>query len=241
MKTKTLKKSPICLSLIYKSLRVIFRAVFTAAFVTVFCFGAFGCKKSKTDLFDNVSELRDNVFIAQCDDVYLQIYSIVRETPYLADGIRRELSRFSEFHITAPAAYNRVDISFEINGKRYGGDTSYDNVKSEYFYSCSVDLSNEKSLPVKLNCGGKELSVNANSVITENTVTPKRALNALYRAEKDKIDGLTDKYGFAGEIRVRLIYEEAPYYYIGIIEKNGRVSAYLMNAENEKILAKRES
>ena len=225
MKTRTLKNPSICLSLIYKSFPAFFRSILAAIFLVACCFCCTACKKSKLDLFDSVSELRDNVLIAQNGDVYLQIYSVVRETPYLADGVRRELSRFSEFHITAPATYNRVDISFETDGKRYGGDTSYDNVKSEYFYSCGVDLANERALSVTLVCGGNEMTLTANSVLTETTVTPKRALNALYRAEKDRFDSLTDKYGFAGEIRIRLIYEEIPYFYMGIIDKNGHTYA----------------
>ena len=50
---------------------------------------------------------------------------------------------------------------------------------------------------------------------------------------------MTDKYGFSGEIYLRLIYEDSPYYYVGIIERNGTVHAFLINAQTGKILAKR--
>ena len=52
---------------------------------------------------------------------------------------------------------------------------------------------------------------------------------------------MTDKYGFAGEIYIRLLYEEAPYYYVGIIDRSGGCNAFLMNAETGKILARRQS
>lgn len=204
-------------------------------------FSLSACKNKTIDLFESVSELRDNLLLAQNDELSVRVYSITRENPYLADGVRRELSQFAEFHIVAPASYNRIDLSFEINGKQYGGDTSYDNVKSEYFYSCAVDLSNAQSLPFTLVYQGKEQNLTALSVKSERTISPHQALNAIYRAEKDLIDEKSDKFGYLGEIHVRLIYEEYAYYYVGFIEKNGRTTAYLLNAENEKILAKRES
>ena len=52
---------------------------------------------------------------------------------------------------------------------------------------------------------------------------------------------MTDKYGFTGEIYLRLIYEETAYYYVGIIDRNGNIYAFLVNAQTGKILAKRQS
>ena len=51
---------------------------------------------------------------------------------------------------------------------------------------------------------------------------------------------MTDKYGFSGEIYLRLIYEDSPYYYVGVINRNSEVNAFLLNAETGKILAKRK-
>ena len=39
---------------------------------------------------------------------------------------------------------------------------------------------------------------------------------------------------------MRLIYEDAPYYYIGIIDREGTIFALLVDSESGKILAKRE-
>jgi uncharacterized membrane protein YkoI len=52
---------------------------------------------------------------------------------------------------------------------------------------------------------------------------------------------MTDKYGFKGEIYFRLIYEGNPYYYIGIINRNGEITAFLINAKTGKTLARRNS
>ena len=51
---------------------------------------------------------------------------------------------------------------------------------------------------------------------------------------------MTDRNGFAGEIYLRLIYEDAPYYYVGIIDRNGGILALLVHSESGKILARRD-
>ena len=63
----------------------------------------------------------------------------------------------------------------------------------------------------------------------------------LSRIQFRQIESMTDKYGFTGEIYIRLIYEDAPYYYVGIIDRNGTINAFLLNATSGKILAKRQT
>ena len=76
---------------------------------------------------------------------------------------------------------------------------------------------------------------------TEQTLSPKGCLQKLQESEGELFSSLTDKYGFTGEIYLRLLYEDAPYYYVGVIERTGKIHAFLLNAKTGKILAKRES
>ena len=39
---------------------------------------------------------------------------------------------------------------------------------------------------------------------------------------------------------MRLIYEDAPYYYLGIIDRDGGILALLVDSKDGKILARRE-
>ena len=74
-----------------------------------------------------------------------------------------------------------------------------------------------------------------------NTLSADKILDGLLHAEKPLFDSLTDRYGFAGEIYIRLLFESAPYYYVGVIDRSGNVTAFLINGETGKILAKRQS
>ena len=70
-------------------------------------------------------------------------------------------------------------------------------------------------------------------------VAPNDILKSVIAYDNELFESMTDKYGFKGEIYLRLLYEEAPYYYVGIINRNGDIYAFLINATTGKVLAKR--
>ena len=200
----------------------------------------FGCKGT-VNYFDYVSELRNNILLGQADGIRLTAYAVTRETPYLADGIPQTKTTTAEFRVSAPAGETAISLAFAFEGKDYGGEMSFDNVKMQFYYSCSLDISAVCELPVTVIVGDSKVEITAQTVITENTLTPEQLLKTLASAEPQLFKDLTDKYGFAGEIYLRLIHEDANYYYVGIIDRTQKIRAFLLNAETGKILAKRQS
>ena len=118
---------------------------------------------------------------------------------------------------------------------------SYDNVKSEYFYSVSADLTNAESLHFYIDYGGEKLTLTALTVKKANTLTPRALLTALEENERETFNLLTNDNLFAGEIYLRLICEDEPYYYVGLITKDGKTRSFLLTADTGKVLAKREN
>lgn len=198
------------------------------------------CKKP-TEYFDYVSELRDDVFLAESDGFSLKIYSVTKETPYKTDGIPRETTTRTEIYLVAPAGDKPCMLSFRIGEQEFGGDMSFDNVRGEYYFSCTLNVAGQGSIACSIDYGGQKLELNAISVVDGETLAPKRVLELVRNAEKELFDSLTDKYGFAGEIYLRLLYEDAAYYYVGVIDRDMNVYAFLVNAKTGKILAKRQS
>lgn len=206
----------------------------------LFLFPLFACKK-QVDYTQYISELRDNVFLAEQDGLSLCAYSVEKEYPYESDGIKRETSRRTEVRLFAPSGDKICKIDFSVDGKTYGGEMSYDNVKGEYYYVCSSNTSRLKEINFVIDYGETHCLMTAKSVKTPDTFSPQQALQIIQTAENELFQNMTDKYGFAGEIYLRLIFEENPYYYVGIINRNGQITAFLLNAESGKILAKRQS
>ncbi len=211
--------------------------------LTCLLFSAFiflsACTK-RIEYFDYVSELRNNLFLAHTEDFSLKIYSVAKESPYAADGVAQPTSPRLEAYLIAPSGDKTTNVRLSLDGEEVGGEMSYDHVKGEYFYGHSVDASHLRSIDCTILFGEEEVSFTATSVLTENTLSPKAALETLYEERKQSFAALTDEYGFAGEIYLRLIYEDFPYYYVGIIDREGNVQAFLLNAETGAILAHRE-
>ncbi len=210
---------------------------FFTLFIFTFCLFT-SCTKN-VEYFDYVSELRGNIFCAKTEGFSLRVFAVTKEAPYAMDGIPMECNRRLEAYLVAPEGDKTCNISFILHGKEYGGEMSYDNVKAEYYYACPLDIEHEQEIVFQIEYGESTLSLTAISVRTEDTLTPEHVLKNLQREESELFTSLTDKYGFAGEIYMRLIYEDAPYYYVGLIERNGNVHAFLINAKTGKVLAKR--
>ncbi len=201
---------------------------------------SFGCAQ-KIDYFDYVSELRSNIFLAETEEFTLKVYAVEKESPYAADGIKQETSPRFEARLLAPSGERNVTLSFTVGTQSYGGDMAFDNVRQEYYYFCTLDVAEQSSIPCRLQFGEKELSMTAVSVLKTECLSPKDALTTLTKEKAELFQSMTDKYGFAGEIYLRLIYEDSPYYYIGVIDRTGKINAFLLNATTGKVLARRES
>ncbi|MBE5745451.1 MAG: hypothetical protein E7355_04885 [Clostridiales bacterium] len=202
-------------------------------------FPLYACQK-EIDYFAYVAESRNNVFYAENNGFILRVYAVEKEYPYCADGIKRDTSARAEIRLFAPTGDKDCNVSFHVNGEEYGGDMSYDNVKAEYFFSCTLDISNLSQIDCNVVYGEEEMQFCAQSVKTKNTLSPREILEQLRRAETELFSSLSDKYGFAGEIYIRLLYEDFPYYYVSVIDRNGNTNAFLMNGETGEILAKRQ-
>ena len=193
------------------------------------------------DYFDYVSELRSNILVAKTNEYFLKIYAVEKEYPYSADGIKRENSTRAEIFFFAPSGDKNCRISFSIGGKTYDSEMSYDNVKAEYFLCEPADFSNVKSLDFSIRYGEENFLLTAQTIKTEKTLAPRQVLNKLKENAPSAFENLTYENEFIGEIYLRLISEDAPYYYVGLIEKSGKIQAYLLHSETGKILAKREN
>ena len=203
-------------------------------------FSLVACKK-EIDYFQYVSDLRSNIYLAKTEEFSLKIYCSVKESPYTPDGIPRETFSRIEAYMVAPDSSKTVHIRIQNESSEFGGEMSHDSVRGEYYYFTSHTISNPSALTCHIQYGETEFSLTASSVLTENTLSPKQALQSLRQQHADVFSSLTDKYGFSGEIHLRLLYEGAPYYYFGIIDREGNCNAFLMNAQTGKVLAKREN
>lgn len=199
---------------------------------------AVSCKK-ELSLSDSVSEYRSNLLLYECADFSVKAQDVEKEYPYVADGYKNQMTHRTELFISAPAETERCDVLFLLGGIEHKGDASYDNVKKQFYYSCAANLSNAESLPIRLSFDGEEHEITLRSVKTEKLLGLDGLLSALFKQESELLKTLVRGREFAGELYVRLLYEDDLYYYVGVVDRNGQMTAFLLDGETGAVLAKR--
>ena len=191
------------------------------------------------DYTAHISEERSDLFCAQTDEFSLTLSCVLREYPYVSDGVPCDMTKSVE--ITLTDAQGAKDYSVYLLGgeKEIGGEMSFRNVRGDYYYSQGVEVFPEASVTLRVEWGEESREITATSVKNEKTLTTKQALSSALAAEQETLKSMTDENGFYGEFYVRLLRRDKNYYYVGIIDKTGATVSILLDSESGEVLARR--
>ncbi|MCM1438234.1 MAG: hypothetical protein NC131_03340 [Roseburia sp.] len=200
----------------------------------LFCLSA--CKKS-VNYFSYVSEYRKSVYIYRDDTVSIKIYSVDKETPYSLDGFKGAVENVTEVYFGYSGNADEVEI--ELLGQ--GGEMSWLAVTRNYYLSFSGAETSGASIPVTVRVDGQEKNYDVFNVAEEGTIDGKTALDCVREYDGEAFSSLSDGDLFAGEIIIRLLYDEGCYYYVGLCNREAQVHAYLVNGADGRIIAEHTS
>ncbi|MDE7439297.1 MAG: hypothetical protein K2N23_02160 [Clostridia bacterium] len=210
---------------------------FLCLFLTVFATVCFlcGCKK-QVNYLDFVSEKRSNIYLYSNDGFEIKIHISERETPYSTDGIKGDMSGFTEIFVTLPKNYDEVEISVaDING-----EMNYKAVENCYYLSLSGGNISGDSVKVTLSYNGESTEYTAVSVLYDGVISCDDAVKCVIDHNEDLFKSLTQRDIFLGEIFVRLLYDEGCYYYVGVCDRDKKITACLVDGERGNIIATKE-
>lgn len=194
------------------------------------------CKRS-INYSDYISEYRKSVYLCKEDGYELKIFCSDRETPYALDGVKGNMTTVTEVYYSCSGSPSSVVA--DIDGQ--GGEMSYMSVTNSFYLSFSGKLTEKESVMVKLNVDGKESEIEVKNVLESGTIEAQNALKCVTEYDRETFERLCGGNAFAGEIAVRLIYDDGCYYYIGVCDRNKNVKAYLVDGKDGRIIAERES
>ena len=198
-----------------------------------------GCART-VDYAEYLSERRSNVLLYSGENYHVCIYDVEREYPFSADGYVASPTHRTELFISAPDGTTHCSVEFTAKNQTHRGEASFDSVKRQYYFSCNEDVSSLTELTLKITFGEETYEITALSVRTEKTISPNEALHFVVEADQNLFEEMTENHIFLGEIYVRLLYEGAPYYYVGIVNRSGNITAFLLDGETGAILARRD-
>lgn len=211
-----------------KFLFVVLAACISACF---FC----GCKK-EVNYLDYVSERRSNIYMYADDSLEIKIYISERENPYSADGIKGEIAPLCEVYVRFPKNYDEVNIKVGS----VEGQMNYKAVENCYHLSFSDEKFESESVPVTLTYDGKSTDYTAATVLYDGVISCDDAVKCAAEHGKELFASLTEGKIFLGEIYVRLLFDEGCYYYVGVCDRDKKITAYLVDGERGKVIASHE-
>ena len=194
------------------------------------------CQK-KPDYFAYVSELRSDLFVADEEDFSLTVACISRETPYLNDGIKATMSNVIEITLDGDADEYSVYI---LGDEQVGGEMSFRNTRGDFYFSQGVKSFPEGSVSLRVEWEDTSREIVATSVKTDNTLSSEDALEHALKGEQATLEHMSTDGKFQGEFYVRLLRRDKTYYYVGIVDRNGKTTSLLLDSENGQVLARHE-
>lgn len=187
----------------------------------------------QTDYTEYISEMRSEIYLYKDDETDLKIYCVRREQPYNADGICGDMCDLIEIY----AQFANTCESVEISLFDYFGEMSYQAVDRQFFSSYSAPAFLCDGVDVTLNIDGNTKSVRALNVLDSGVISCERALDCVMEHDRELFEALTSNGSFAGEIYIRLLYDEGCYYYVGVCDREKNITAYLLDGGIGKVIA----
>lgn len=197
----------------------------------------FASCKNSPDYFSYVSELRSDLFTADEEEFSLTVACISREYPYISDGIKAPVSNVIEITLDGDADEYCVYL---LGEEHMGGEMSFRNTRGDFYYSQGVKSFPEGSVTLRVEWEDKSREIVATSVKTESTLSPEQALSLALDPEKETLRNMSAEGGFAGEFYVRLLRRDKNYYYVGIVNRDGKTISLLLDGESGEVLARHE-
>lgn len=193
------------------------------------------CSK-QVNYLDYVSESRTDIFLYRDDTTEIKIQCSKKEQPFSADGCKGDICDLVEIYVAL--AKNPQELEVQVEG--FGGEMNYQAVTRQYYLSLSCAAFDKSGVEVTLTADGNKETYTALSVKDDKVMSCEKAVECVAEYASELFEGLTANGLFDGEIFVRLLYDDGCYYYVGVCNKDKLITAFLIDGERGKVIAKKE-
>ncbi len=194
-------------------------------------------------LYDLVSELRLNLYHGESQNYSIKAHYGFREEPYENNAkIGKKVHKLTFKLLDKYSDDATYSLSFTFNSTPYKSTFKLDPISSSLIASVEVENFNLDEFKIYLTTSSTSEIITLKSILPENTIDYKTALDSLYQNQRTMIDGFCDQNGVYNlEIRERITVKDgAPYWYVGLAGGFDNLKALLIDGLNGEILAIRE-
>ncbi|MCQ2387077.1 MAG: hypothetical protein MJ066_01345 [Clostridia bacterium] len=210
--------------------------LFLSLFTFTICFLFTSCKKDDCFLFPYVSELRQDIYKADSEE-----YNIKAHYGFKSNDKNERIYTLLFIMKGNQTEQSTKNISFIFNEKTYKERFVFDQKTNCLTATFEIDDFNLKEFKTTLCVGSEFKEIIFKSIINENVLSVKETLNALYNNQPTLTQSYIDENGkFTAKIIMRIIEKNGKnYYYIGIIDSENNIKAFLLYSLSGEVLAVR--
>ena len=205
-----------------------------APLVAALCVAA-GCA-ADMNYNEYVSESRHGLYLYEDDGMSIKLCLTKKEAPFVADGICGKTGEMTEIIVKTPESCDEVSVTSQ---SFTGGDLSYLSARDSWYISFGGTLEGDE-VKITLTRDGEPAEYTLQSVLTEGVMDCEGALGCVREHAAGLFEGLTENGTLNAEIFVRLLYDGKCYYYVGVCDREGNITAFLVDGQSGKIIAERE-
>lgn len=197
--------------------------------------GLFGC--GSAGYMNNVSEIRENIFIGETDNFEVNIFSGKRENPYKADGIADKMMPYFlviielKFESEADKVLN-VDV--KIGNETYKKSITKDVFRDKYIFDFGkLNISGDITVNLQIDLHNEDVAMSDLSKDLTKTYLQVLEEAMVLLQEKYNETNISGKYEC--EIYIKLCYKkfmnyERLYWYVAILDTRGNISSVMIDA-----------
>jgi len=204
----------------------------------------FACTPAMERFSHLISELRDNVFVAENEKFSVSIITGAREEPFILNGFATGTKPFTLITIVPKNGGTDFYYSVVINGDTFEG--KFVPHPFDVSLSAEVDvLSNDSVIQLTVIQGENREELTANSVLTEQMINSTKAIDIAYNRLKGSLEDFKQGGELQCEIFVRLIKNPIDnqggyFWYVAFVGTNQTIFAVVIEPTTMTILAVRE-
>ena len=147
----------------------------TAVLLVIIASFCAGCSGELERNYNRISEIRDELLVANGTDFTVEIISGVRENPYIIDGKSSSKSNFTVITVKGEfSPDNPVQYSLTYDGVKYDGALDKHPLKNSYSTELGVVIKSEAEITIYRDGEGEKVC--AKSVKKAQTITSEKAL-----------------------------------------------------------------
>ena len=216
--------------------------------VMILCVCAFvfaGCQSAYSRAFEkSISEIQNNLFMAEDDEFKVTFASGKRENPFSVDGRASELVSYgvlTAFRMGSSLKLHESTFKLTVGEKEFAGKFEVNPFDQSFVFDIGQECDDNDLISVKIVADNKQFEYVLVNALSDSDARAEEICKIAQSEMKDKLGSLNKVNGVRAEIYIRLIASSGrALWYVSAVFEDGQVVAIVVSPTTKEVLAKKD-